>query len=271
MLSAFLPFAKQKRNQFWVWSILAEIFAEDSEKQFACYCKALSLKNTKEDFLVKIRQEFASILIVRKMFSEAKYEIEKVISTREKMDWKIPSQLNQWSNAEWYSTTNPPVSNKKLYLKFAPIAEEILYQDVPAEIVVVEFVNENKHVINFVQNERKSGFFKYTGLLEKPKIGDILSVRFIGDANDSFYKVATAKKADDNTQSDAIKRFAGELKILTQKTFGFVGDIFFSPELINQCQLNNGDIIKGKAILSFNKAKKQWGWKAIEANEDKKI
>jgi hypothetical protein len=67
VLSAFLPFAKQKRNDFWVWELMAEIFANDKELQFACYCKALSL-TTPEDFLVKLRQSFAEILVERQLY-----------------------------------------------------------------------------------------------------------------------------------------------------------------------------------------------------------
>src|SRR5690606_3197491 len=37
ILSSFLPFAKQKRNDFWVWEVMAEIFPDDKEIQFACY------------------------------------------------------------------------------------------------------------------------------------------------------------------------------------------------------------------------------------------
>jgi len=32
-LSAFLPFAIQKRNEFWVWELLAEICSTDKDKQ----------------------------------------------------------------------------------------------------------------------------------------------------------------------------------------------------------------------------------------------
>ena len=88
ILSAFIPFAKQKRNDFWVWELMAEIFSENDELKFACYCKALSLK-TPEDFLVKLRQTFAAMLIEKEMFQEAKTEIEIIISTRSKQSWKI--------------------------------------------------------------------------------------------------------------------------------------------------------------------------------------
>ena len=55
VLSAFLPFAQRKRNDFWVWDVLSEVFEGDEEKILACYSKALSCR-VSDDFLINIRQ-----------------------------------------------------------------------------------------------------------------------------------------------------------------------------------------------------------------------
>jgi hypothetical protein len=265
VLSAFLPFAKQKRNDFWVWELMAEIFSEDKEIKFACYCKALSLK-TPEDFLVKLRQTFSEMLIEKRMYNEAKTEIQKVIATREKHEWKLPNQIVQWTEQEWYKSATAKKDNQDLYSSHIRQAEEILFQDIPEEIIVVEFVNENKSMLNFVKDKRKFGFFKYTGILTKPHIGDLLKVRFTGDGQYGFYKILTAKKADPNTTSDAIKDFEGTLKVISPQNFGFIEDIFVEPKIIEESKLTDGQQVKGRAILSFNKKKNGWGWKAIEIN-----
>jgi hypothetical protein len=264
-LSAFIPFAKQKRNDFWVWELMAEIFSEDKDIQFACYCKALSLK-TPEDYLVKLRQKFAVILIARQMYSEAKTEIQKIIATREKHEWNLPNQIVQWTEQEWYKSAIAKKDNQDLYSSHIKQAEEILFQDIPEEIIAVEFVNENKSMLNFVKDKQKFGFFKYTGILTKPHIGDLLKVRFTGDGQDGFYKILTAKKADPNTTSVAIKDFEGTLKVISPQNFGFIEDIFVEPKIIEESKLTDGQQVKGRAILSFNKKKNEWGWKAIEIN-----
>src|SRR5690606_89797 len=128
VLSAFIPFAKQKRNDFWVWELMAELFQEDKEIQFACYCKALSLK-TPEDFLVKIRQTFADMLIKRSMYNEAKTEIQKVMATREKHEWRLPNQITQWTEQDWYKSATAKKNNHDLYSAHIKVAEEILFQD----------------------------------------------------------------------------------------------------------------------------------------------
>lgn len=263
VLSAFIPFAKQKRNDFWVWELMAEIFSDDKDIQFACYCKALSLK-TPEDFLVKLRQTFAEMLIEKRMYKEAKTEIQKAIETREKHEWKMPNSIVQWTEQEWYKSATAKKDNQDLYSNHIKQAEEILFQDIPEEVIVVDFVNKNKSMLNFVKDRQKYGFFNYSGNLTKPKIGDLLKVRFNGDDQDRFYKIFTAKKADSNTKSDAIKDFKGTLKVISPQNFGFIEDIFIESKIIDEKKLIDGETLNGKAILSFNKKKNRWGWKAIE-------
>jgi len=263
ILSAFLPFAKQKRNDFWVWDLIAEIFSEDKELSFACYCKALSLR-TPEDFLVKLHQRFAALLVEKEMFQEAKTEIEKLVAVRTKHDWKLPNQINQWIKQDWYKNTKSKSDNKDLYSKHLKKAEEILFQDIPEEIIAVEFVNENKNMLNFVKDKSKHGFFNYSNLVDKPKVGDVLKVRFKGEGQGNFYKILTAKKEETNTtESPALQDFTGILKIINPQGFGFVENVFIEPSIIDKNKLEDKQEIKGKAILSFNKKKNDWGWKAF--------
>ncbi|QKG79308.1 DUF7017 domain-containing protein [Tenuifilum thalassicum] len=263
VLSAFLPFAKQKRNEFWVWELMAEIFSYDKNIKFACYCKALSLK-TPEDFLVKLRQTFAELLIEKQMYNEAKTEIQKIIEAREKHEWKLPNQIAQWTEQEWYKSASAKNDNQDLYSIHIKKAEEILFQDVPEELVVVEFVNENKKILNFVKDKNKYGFFRYSDYISNPQIGDLLKVRFNGNGRDGYYNILSAKKVDADIPCDALKSFEGKLKINPSQNFGFIENIFVEPIIIKKNNLNDGQLLKGMAILSYNKKKKTLGWKAIK-------
>ncbi len=265
VLKAFLPFAKQKRNDFWVWELMADIFANDESLQFACYCKALSLK-TPEDFLVKTRNKFAEILIKKERYQEAKTEIEKILKIRNKHGWKISNQLSQWINSDWYSTVEASSTNNPLYSKYLKEAEEILFQDIPEDQVVVEFVNRDKKIVNFIKDKNYHGFFTYKGTSLDPAIGDFLSVRLQAIGTDGFYKVLTVKKSlkHELQNLDIVRKAKGKFRQNNGQSFGFLEDIFVSPEIVNENKLKNGDAIKGLAILSFNKKKNEWGWKLIK-------
>lgn len=263
VLSAFLPFAKQRRNDFWVWELMAEIYSDDKDIQFSCYCKALSLK-TPEDFLVKLRQNFVELLIERNMYEEATTEIQIIIDTRQKNAWKMPSQLKLWSEQEWFKSGDRHKQNLELYANNIGKAEEILFQDIPEELIAVEFVNESKGMLSFVKNKHKFGFFNYKGNLKKPKIGDLLMVRFNGDGQDNFYKILTLKKVDPELPSEAIRSIEGVLRVINPQGFGFIDGVFVEPNIIKVSKMADGQQVKGRAILSFNKKKNEWGWKAIE-------
>ncbi|SIQ92617.1 DUF7017 domain-containing protein [Maribacter ulvicola] len=267
VLKAFLPFAKQKRNDFWVWELMAEIFETDTEMQFACYCKALSLK-TREDFIVKTRQNFAELLVSKELYEEAKTEISKIIKTRKKHGWKINNQLSQWITTDWYTNNDTFKDNNILYNKHLKKAEEILFQDVPTEKVVVEFVNRDKKIINFIKSKTYHGFFNYEDLLKKPVIGDILVVRLQPIGKEGFYKALSIEKCTEKDLGDLdiVKPINNVLRRNEGQRFGFIDDVFVSPDLINNHKLNNNDLIDGLALLSFNKKKDAWGWKLIKIN-----
>ena len=266
-LSAFLPFAKQKRNDFWVWELMADLFSDDKNIG-CCYCKALSL-NTGEDFLVKIRQRFAGLLVEKQMYNEAKTEIEKIIATKKRQEFSIPKQLTQWTNQDWYKSAVAKQDNKELYARHLDKAEEFLFNDVQEEIVVVDFVNSKKKILNFIKNKEKFGSFKYSGF--KPVPGDILKVRFQKGDRDGLYRALTVKKGTETDTSEALKTVEGAVKIFERdRTFGIMNNIFIPNFLVEKHKLQNGENITVKAILSFNKGKDEWGWRAVEIRFRKK-
>ena len=263
VLTGFVPFAKKKRNDFWVWELLADSFKAEDERKTACLCKALSLK-TPDEFLINTRQKLAEILIKENKYQEAKTEIEKLLLARKENNWKIPKQITEWTEQSWYEISTSFKDNQSLYKQYKKKAEEILFAGVPEEIVVIEFVNTNKSIINFVKDKSKHGFFSYSGLMEKPEIGDLISVRFNGEGQEGFYKVFSIRKTANDTACRAIKEFQGRVKMGAAGSFGFVDDVFVEPALIVKHEINKNDLIKGKAVLSFNKKKNHWGWKAIK-------
>jgi hypothetical protein len=262
VLESFLSFAKRKKSEFWVWEVIAETFEKTDDKYFACFCKALSLKSPQE-FLIGIRKDFANLLISKGMYSEAKFEILKIIDIRNSQKWKITNDIVSLTNQQWFSETTAKLSNTELYKQYVSQAEAILFQSVEEEIIVVEFVNHDKQILNFIKNKSKHGFFSYKGLLQKPKVGDLLKVRFNGGGTDGFYKVLSLINANEDDISEAISSFEGHIRIKDGAEFGFVNDIFIDPKIVKRNNYSNNQEISGKALLTFNKKKNVWGWKMI--------
>ncbi len=280
LLNSFIPFARQKRNDFWVWELLSEIFSNDETNKLACLCKALSCKSP-NDFLVRVREHFVDLLIPRKDYTQAKYEIEEIIKTRNENNWKIPQKIQNWTKEDWFIKTELASDNKYYYKKYIPIAEAILFEDVPEEIVVVEHVNSEKKILNFIASKTKHGYFKYDKQIDDVQIGDFLRVKFVPENNTSqtntsfnsyetnhkHYKVLALSKTNEIPRQDIIKNFEGIINIRDEQKFGFVEDIFIEPNLIKSFNINNNDLINGLALISFNKKKNEWSYKAVRINK----
>ena len=114
MLSALLPFAKKKQNDFWVWQILGEAFSADEEKVFACNCKALSCQSP-EEMLVSLRQKMAGIFIKKQLYNEAKTEIELLVAARTLHEFSIPAEVSNWQTQDWYKNAVAQKSNIDFY------------------------------------------------------------------------------------------------------------------------------------------------------------
>lgn len=263
VLEYFLPFAIRKRNDFWVWDLLSEIFPKDDIRKIACLCKALTC-NTQDGFLVKIRQKLAALLIQGKQYVEAKTEIENIVATRNSNNWQIRGELLQWQSQDWYKQTQSQPNNQRFYKSLVNVAEEILYSSIPEQLVAVEFVNSDKKMLNFVINEKVNGFFYYGNHLSKVNIGDILKVRLKESPQGNHYKIFTAKYVNKEVDIEAIKIFSGDLRIISNLNIGFAEGVFIDSNTINKKGLQDKQLVKGRAILSYNKKKEEWGWKAIE-------
>jgi len=238
VLASLLPFARKKRNDFWVWEILAEAYSSDSEIVFACFCRALCCKAPQE-MLVSLRHKMARKLIEREFYNEARKEIDLLVETRTAKGFKIPNEILEWVKSDWYNAAVTNASNIDFYKKYIGKADSLLWNDIPEQLVFVEFVNRDKRILNFLKNEIESGFFKYDRFIDMVNVGDVLAVRFQDGGNEGHFKILTANKVE-NPQF-----------------------MYLHPAIVKKYGLIDGNEFTGVAIKAYNKEKKQWGWKLV--------
>ena len=134
----------------------------------------------------------------------------------------------------------------------------------PEVSVIVEFVNADKKILNFIASETKFGFLKYDRFFSDVKVGDTLKVRFQGGSNEGMHQLYTAiKSKDDDFKRNFMKEVSGRIKIPASKSFGFLDDNFIHPSIVTKLKLSDGMEFSGTAIKTYNQEKKQWGWKII--------
>jgi hypothetical protein len=265
VLSAFLPFAKKKRNDFWVWDLLADIFQDDEERKVACLCRAM-LCRTQEDFLTKIREKLADYFVSKSLYKEAKTEIITILNTKSANGWRVSNKVQQWQSAQWYTSAEPFRNNMRFYKNRSSVADNILFSDSPVALAVIEFVNSDKKIANFIINQKKHGFFKYDRFFKSLEIGDVVEVRLSNDVDGNRYKILTAERTNQQPNEAILKLFVGDLRKKDEQEFAFVDDVFIEPKLVKKITLSSNNRISGKALLNYNKKKGSWGWKAISIN-----
>jgi len=265
-LKAFIPFARKKKSDFWVWDLMSEIFDENDSRYFACLCRSLSCK-AKVKFNLNVKEKFAERLMHKGMLAEAKHEIDEIVNCRNQEGWKIPGRVHTWLKNESIAKAIPVKSNTALYQKYAPDANQILFYDLRPGLVVVEKVNPKHQIIHFVAEGKKHGSFLYRGFKLNPAPGNIYSVRFLNEKdpkNALFYKAATIESTDKTVPESLLKTIGGKINIRQGNSFGFVASVFVPPDIVQKHKLNNGDTIKATALLAYNKAKKNWSFKVVE-------
>ncbi len=337
-----MPILKSKPNEFWLWDFLGDIyFSEDKDIALACYCKAL-LKQKDINFVAKIKMKLVYYFIYQEEFDRAKTELQQIIDYKQAHSQRITDEIQQFSLEPWFQQANYLDSNTDFYLQFVPLAEQLLYQDlpwvsavlgdtfehnsklnrklfiqtgnIPTEISVPEncisLANKKTDLPIQIKGEWIEGKFQiyvthlrydnldifntYLAIIdhinnEKELVHLLISEKIdCTVSKDSLpfsvqlYKSVSVKLSQHRTKDgklrykvhsviesakqpeNLIKEFNEEIRISNGMGFGVNSNLFFSPALVQQFELEDDDMVRGMAVKSFDKKKNTWGWKVIE-------
>lgn len=134
----------------------------------------------------------------------------------------------------------------------------------PKTIGVVDYVNHEKGVLHFIVDREIDGVIHLSCLSETLVEGDAIALRLskYTSIRGPAYRVHQAKAAGEQP-SEHIKMPFSE-KVRVSNGMGFTeSDIFVSPPLVAEHRIEDGQEISGTALISYNKKRACWGWKAI--------
>jgi hypothetical protein len=268
-LEAFLPFARKKQKDFWVWDLLSENYDLNSDEYFSCLCKSMSC-GAHDNFTNNVREKLAMILIAKKKYPEAKFELSTIIKTRNNEGWVLQPKHTNWQKYSWWNDSNSTSNNFNLYKNNLDIAEALLFSDTPEELIVIQRLNEDKTVLHFIASKEKYGLLHYGKFRVTPKVGKVYALRFKENNNQqksSFYKIYSIVPSNKAASDEIYKQIEGHISIRPGNSFGFIDNIFVSQQIINQYQLNDSDLITAIAIQSYNTKRKAWGWNVVSIKE----
>ncbi|MDI9490138.1 MAG: hypothetical protein QM211_02105 [Bacillota bacterium] len=270
-LETIIPFVRKNQNQSWSWDKLGDI-TKDPEEKIAFYCRALLCKN-KEEMLLKIRTKLIPLLLNKSDFSAAKYELDKILLTREKNIWEITKNLNNWKKSSWYLNNQANDSNNSLYKKHSSLANDLVFDKIEAKDIIITWLNKEKRLAGFEFNdfERENATIKGENTADLV-IFNTYSVKLITNKH-GFLEAVTKPKPTRNLalREKFVRPVEGIVRIHRQNSFGFIkqqdGDVFVSPEIINKNELLNGDPYSGFAIKTWHRQKEMWSWSITEDPE----
>lgn len=254
-IQAFLPFARKKAGEFWVWQVFAEAHEDDKDLYFSCLCKSMTCK-TKPEFLSNIQERVIAYLIKEKQYEKAKAELGKLITLREKQGWGLRNIHRAYINSTWFESTTPkPIC----YQDHTSIAESLLGTKTSTSIlVIIHYINREKKLFGFLISENKSGFAKYD---REPMLYGIYKLEGTF-REENYFQVRNQEKVT-GVGHPLIKQVKGKFIRQGSNPFGFVLGNYVNPALVEIHQLNHNDVIEADSLLAPVKGKKEWAWKIV--------
>lgn len=145
-------------SQYYIWQEFAFCITDNKKIQICMLVKALSLQKN-EDFLGNLRLQLAQLCIENKLFSQALFELNKYKKHYDYMKWQID---NRYTSLLQLLPTNivDPIDISQNNKDYMEALEEYVYQDLPQQYGIIDYVNEEKHVLHIVNTNSILIFFK---------------------------------------------------------------------------------------------------------------
>lgn len=135
--------------------------------------------------------------------------------------------------------------------------------DVLPELVgMIDHVNSAKGVIHVIAGQDLDAVIPTTRLAGK--IGDCVAIRFatFHSRSGPQTRIVTAVPTDASANEAVCRPFDATVRV--SNGMGFLdGGVFVPPDIVREHQIENNDRLAGRAIVSFDRKKGTWGWRAL--------
>ncbi len=265
VLDTLIPFVRRKKNDFWAWSLLSEVYKQTQPNvAFACLLRAVHSK-TKEDFLVKVRASVANTYFYKRDYPRAKHHLEILIKFYAQNNKPLPFAVRDLMQGNWMDTTQ---ANDSESLDYTSITNAILAKGANENIAVVTHINKEKHLVGLIYGERKRTMLKQANLQVKARVGSLIRVYWLPDECGNLNILACETIEATAIQGlSYIKTIEGTIMQREGQPFAFINNgnfrCFIAPELVKHYNITNGDTYHALCILDYNKKKETWDWKVL--------
>lgn len=149
----------------------------------------------------------------------------------------------------------------KLYS--AALRDDGVFHDTLHEIVgVVDHVNFPKGVLHVIAGREIDGVIDLSDI--NASIGDHIALRVARYSTRKGVRtrVVTANPTNAEVDEAVCRRFRTTVRI--SNGMGFTDDgIFIPPDIVRSHDMQDDELVSGRAVINFNKKKRSWSWKAL--------
>lgn len=259
-LDKLLPFAKKKKDEFWIWQLLSETQNDDNIR-LACLMRAEKCR-TQNDYLVNVRQALAEELIKQGDYETAKKQIEKLVLARSNNNWKLPDEVQSWIRSDWY---NKPIDKSKaINIDYMTITNDLLFSDMEEFQAIVSFVNVEKKIATVITGNKQIGFFNFERFHLMLKVGNVLNIR--ANNQSGYINVVSLRKVDSIDDNDYYKTINAIVSSTDEGRLYVEYDsrrLFLSDQVLKGVEIEVGEELTIKILFDFNKKYEKWGWRCI--------
>lgn len=255
-----LPIVRKKASEFWAWGALAATFMqEDPLKAESCFCRGLS-EARDEKFSVSMRGGLAQLLSSQGKFPEASALVCSVTNTYRNEGWPLKPEYEQLISEPWFDAAAAETVQLNSYFReMGEQANQLLYENTKTDTGIVHSLHGSGKGFNvYLSPEQKiavrKGLFSGKGL---PEVGSWACVTYgmIGGKAEVL-----ASEPADPIALDGLDSETGLLKI-NPAGFGFVGEVFVSPDLVNMEW--EGVEVEVLKAWDMNPKKQKMAWRAL--------
>ena len=256
---AYLSVLRNKRGESWAWFGLAKTYENEPEKAICLVSFGLTCAHDPK-FSIPGLVRLAELLAqtgVHDYASKALVKLTKIYSSN---GWALKGSIVELTSSAWFDASLD-TSDLDAHIEELAIGANQYAMVKPTYLSGVLFsVHESgKGATIYIHRDLKfsarKSVFEYRKI---PKPGTFVKIFCdMGSENQDVISVENIQVIE--TQD--IRSFKGSLKV-SEKGFGFVnGDIFVPPGLVEGVQRDAE--VAGVAVMSFDKTKNKYGWKAI--------
>ena len=153
------------------------------------------------------------------------------------------------------------------------IVAERLEQDeiFPSYQVVVTYINQEKKMVNCLVDKNFDFTIPLTEIKSDVNVLDVLDVtlsRHTTKDGRKRFKAHKVKLSDKPVPNHLLKEFDQSVRVSSGNGFTD-NDIFIPKDLVSAHNILDDAQVKGLALLSLDKKKNQWGWRAVKITDVK--